>query len=265
MQPFRKNVAVAIDGGGIKGVMVTRALAILEDHLGRPVQHIFQLAAGTSTGSIISAGIGAGLTGNRIHQLYVDLGDTVFPEELAHALLPAQSLPLPAGAPRQSAWTSTSARVRHGRFWTREPQIDVVITAFDLQDNHTRMIKPWKPEYKNWPVVRAVLASSTVPTYFPIVEGRYVDGGVGSYANPCYLAAFELRKYLKWDPEETTLISFGTGHARMVLAWATATACGPGSGSVRCWVDSCSRPMTSRSTSSALFSKGLTFAASTSI
>ena len=60
MKPFRKNVAIAIDGGGIKGVIVTRALASLERHLSKPVHDIFRLAAGTSTGSIISAGIGAG-------------------------------------------------------------------------------------------------------------------------------------------------------------------------------------------------------------
>ena len=60
-------------------------------------------------------------------------------------------------------------------------------------------------------MVRAVLASSSVPTYFPVVEGRLVDGGVGAYANPCYLAAYELMYCLKWNPAETTLLSLGTG------------------------------------------------------
>jgi len=87
----------------------------------------------------------------------------------------------------------------------------VVITAFDLVKRKTCFIKPYKPEYRKWPVLTAVLASSTVPTYFPVVDGRYVDGGVGSYANPCYLAAYELLFCLKWKPEETTLISLGTG------------------------------------------------------
>jgi hypothetical protein len=44
-----------------------------------------------------------------------------------------------------------------------------------------------------------------------VVEGRYVDGGVGSYGNPCYVAAYEARYVLEWDPAETTLISLGTG------------------------------------------------------
>jgi hypothetical protein len=44
-----------------------------------------------------------------------------------------------------------------------------------------------------------------------VVEGRYVDGGVGAYANPCYIAAYEARFVLGWDPAETTLLSLGTG------------------------------------------------------
>jgi len=62
MKPFRKHVAIAVEGG-IKGVIVTRALAILEDHLGQSSHEIFRLAAGTSTGSIISAGNGRRLAG----------------------------------------------------------------------------------------------------------------------------------------------------------------------------------------------------------
>ena len=61
--------------------------------------------------------------------------------------------------------------------------------------------------------MKAVLASSCVPTYFPLVDGVYADGGVGSYANPCYLAAYELNYCLGWKPEETTLISIGTGRS----------------------------------------------------
>ena len=90
---------------------------------------------------------------------------------------------------------------------------DVVITAFDVLTNETCFIKPWKLQYQEWSLVKAVLASSSVPTYFPAVDGRYIDGGVGSYANPCYLAAYELSFCLGWNPEETTLLSLGTGRS----------------------------------------------------
>ncbi len=36
MKPLRRHVALAVDGGGIRGAMVTRALTMLEAHLGTP-------------------------------------------------------------------------------------------------------------------------------------------------------------------------------------------------------------------------------------
>jgi predicted acylesterase/phospholipase RssA len=98
-----------------------------------------------------------------------------------------------------------------GDFWTGDPSLDVVVTTFDVVENRTRFVKPWKEAYADWPVVKAVLSSSAVPTMFPAVEGRYVDGGVGAYANPCYVAAYEACMVLGWDPVDTTLISLGTG------------------------------------------------------
>jgi len=210
MKPFRKNVAIAIDGGGIKGVIVTRALSILEQSLKQPLHQVVRLVAGTSTGSIISAGIASGMTADELYQLYVDLGKTIFPKSWRTFFFPLSRFRYPS-KPLSAALNKYIGNRKMGDFWTANPPIDVVITTFDLVDNHTRFIKPWKDEYKDWPVVRAVLASSSVPTYFPVVEGRFVDGGVGAYANPCYLAAYELMYCLNWDPAETTLISLGTG------------------------------------------------------
>ncbi len=210
MKPFRKNAAIAIDGGGIKGVIVTRALSMLEESLGKSCHDIFRLTAGTSTGSIISAGIASGLTAARMHQLYCELGDAIFKKTWRTIFWPLTHYRYPH-EPLIAALRSYVGDHVMGDFWTSDPPTDVVITTFDLVANHTRFVKPWKDEYKTWPVIRAVLSSSSVPTYFPVVEGRYVDGGVGAYANPCYLAAYELLFCLGWDPAETTLISLGTG------------------------------------------------------
>lgn len=212
MRPFRKKVALAIDGGGIRGIIVTRALALLEKHLGEPVYDIFRLVAGTSTGSIISAGIASGFTSEELTQLYIDLGGIIFNKTWRYKLWPFTRYRY-ANEPLESWLQQYLGDLVMGDFWTEDPKTDVVITTFDLKTNRTLFVKPWKEEYKYWPVVQAVMASSSVPTYFPVVAGRYVDGGVGSYANPCYLAAYELLFCLGWDPTETTLISLGTGRS----------------------------------------------------
>ncbi len=210
MKPFRKHVAIAIDGGGIKGVMVARALSILEEHLGVGAPSVFELAAGTSTGAIISAGIAVGLTGAEMHTLYTELGETVFRTTLRSQLWLLARYRY-ALEPLTQALQTYLGALTMGDLWDASPRIDLVITAFDLLENRTRFIKPWKPEYATWPIVKAVLSSSSVPTYFPVIEGRYIDGGVGSYANPSYVAAYEIKFCLGWDPAETTLISLGTG------------------------------------------------------
>jgi len=145
-----------------------------------------------------------------MHQLYTELGVTVFRKTWRSQLWPLTRYRYPHG-PLEAALKQHIGEMTMGDFWSADPPTDVIITAFDLVTNHTRFIKSWKEEYAPWPVVRAVLASSSVPTYFPVVEGRYVDGGVGSYSNPCYLAAYEALFCLDWDPAETTLISLGTG------------------------------------------------------
>ena len=73
MKPLRKHVALAVDGGGIRGTMVAKALAVVEAELGKPCSELFHLSAGTSTGSIISAAIAARIPAQRMHELYVRL------------------------------------------------------------------------------------------------------------------------------------------------------------------------------------------------
>jgi len=219
-KPFKKNVALAIDGGGYRGIMVAKALWILEDHLdGKSCPEIFSLTAGTSTGSLISAGISAGLGAPRIYKLYHDLGSKVFKKRL-RSTKPFSYLfrYMYSNRTLEEALRENLGEMTFEEFHNQSPQKDIIITVRDLKENRTRFIKPWKEEYHPWKIWNAVLASCTVPTYFPVVDGRYVDGGVGSFSNPCYIAAYEIKFCLKnWNMEETTLISIGTGRAKQGL------------------------------------------------
>ena len=119
MKPFREHVAIAIDGGGIKGVMVARALAVLEDHLGHSSHEVFRLTAGTSTGSVISAGIGVGLSGAQMHQLYTELGGTVFRKTWRSQLWPLTRYRYPRAAGGRPQ--ATHRRDDHGRLLVGRP------------------------------------------------------------------------------------------------------------------------------------------------
>jgi len=212
MKPFRNNVAIAVDGGGIRGLIVAKALSVLEDFTGQSVHDTFRLSVGTSTGSIISAGIATGMSASRMADLYMQMGDTIFPKTMRSMLWPLTKYRY-SDKPLRAALSDHFGERTVASLWNSGRKTDLVITAYDLQENRTRFIKPWKDEYSDWTIAKAVQASCTVPTYFPIVENRYIDGGVGSYGNPCYIAAYEAKECLRWDPADTTLISIGTGRA----------------------------------------------------
>jgi patatin-like phospholipase/acyl hydrolase len=80
MKPLRPNVALAIDGGGIRGTLVAKALAVVEEAEKMSFGRVARLLAGTSTGSIISAGLSVGLSAARIHELYRELAGQIFPQ-----------------------------------------------------------------------------------------------------------------------------------------------------------------------------------------
>lgn len=216
VKPFRKNLAIAIDGGGMRGVVVTRALSMLEEAVGRPLHELARLYVGTSTGSIIAAGIASGIRISKIHDLYLNLGENIFRKSWRTSVFPFSRYRYRA-EPLEAALREHFGDLRTKDLWKDLALTDIVITAFDVLTNQTCFIKPWKLQYQDWPLVKAVMASSSVPTYFPPVDGRYIDGGVGSYSNPCYVAAYELSFCLGWKPEETTLLSLGTGRGPNAL------------------------------------------------
>ncbi|HEY9153409.1 MAG TPA: patatin-like phospholipase family protein [Anaerolineales bacterium] len=210
MKPFRKNLAIAIDGGGIKGVIVTKALSMVEEQLGYPLHERTGLTAGTSTGSIIAAGLALGLDAKTLNELYLELGNEIFHRSIRTLLWPLFNYRYP-NQPLKEALNKYFGNKIMAELWIASHPIDLVVTTFDIVQNRTCFIKPYKSNYADWPIVTAVMASAAAPTYFPAIDGRYIDGGVGSYGNPCYLAAYEILFGLRWKPEETTLISMGTG------------------------------------------------------
>lgn len=45
---------LCLDGGGIKGLVMTQMLYVLEEMLGKPIQECFDWISGTSTGGFLA-------------------------------------------------------------------------------------------------------------------------------------------------------------------------------------------------------------------
>jgi len=69
---------LALDGGGIRGVLTLSFLKRMETLVGRPLHEFFDYIAGTSTGAIIAAGLSIGLTVDELIDFYRKSGPEMF-------------------------------------------------------------------------------------------------------------------------------------------------------------------------------------------
>jgi hypothetical protein len=70
---------LCLDGGGIRGLISARILQELEEQIQQPLHEYFDLIAGTSTGSILAAGLAYGLPAKELVKIYQDDGLKIFP------------------------------------------------------------------------------------------------------------------------------------------------------------------------------------------
>ncbi|NEN94892.1 MAG: hypothetical protein F6K50_04945 [Moorea sp. SIO3I7] len=61
---------LSLDGGGFRGVISARIIQKFEEKLDKPLHEYFDLVAGTSTGSLLAAGICLGKTADELLNLY---------------------------------------------------------------------------------------------------------------------------------------------------------------------------------------------------
>jgi patatin-like phospholipase/acyl hydrolase len=240
MTPLRKNVALAIDGGGIKGLIVARALIALEDELGGEplINHPeLKIMAGTSTGAIITASIAMGMKAADISQIYMDMGQTVFPPlapawfpkplEKADEFLRVLLQPHLYSNEKLIEVLKTFIQKQTGKADLTLAELNellgpdkaLILTAVNITERRTRFLKTYKESDGDWKLWEAVLASSSAPIALPVwqrtetgdKQAYYTDGGVGNYGNPAYITAQEAIVFRGYAPEDVSVLSFGTG------------------------------------------------------
>lgn len=87
----RKTIILAVDGGGIKGIIPAIFLQAIEKALARPSYQLFDLIGGTSTGGLISVALTSKngstnqpFTANQIVQIYQNQGASIFVSQDCH-------------------------------------------------------------------------------------------------------------------------------------------------------------------------------------
>jgi patatin-like phospholipase/acyl hydrolase len=208
---------LAIDGGGIRGIIPAIVLADLERRAARPVAELFDLLAGTSTGGVLACALlhpTRPRTAAALVELYREEGPRIFRLPLGRRVATGFGLL----EERYDDDDLNAVLERElGDAPLAEARRDLLVTAYDLEARRPYLYKSWRPTAGRQTLREAARATSAAPTYFEplrVVDpqtGRamsLVDGGVFA-TNPSLCALAEVRR--RDLPGVPRLVSLGTG------------------------------------------------------
>ncbi len=234
---------LALDGGGIRGVITLEILAEMEEQLKQKLGKgadfrlgdYFDYIGGTSTGAIIAAGLSIGMSVQELLDFYLNKGKDMFDKTsiLKRWKSLYESGPL-LKMLKETFGADTDLMVRKGKY----KSLLLVVTMNRSTDS------PWpisnnpmakyndesRPDCNaNIKLFQLVRASTAAPVYFPAETLQwdpnnpektfvFVDGGVTPYNNPAFLMyrmATQPAYNLNWETGEDKMliVSVGTGSA----------------------------------------------------
>jgi uncharacterized protein len=197
---------LAIDGGGIRGLIPALVLEEIERRTGRRVAELFDLVAGTSTGAILACALTRPhpMSAARAAELYEQEGPQIFDRSLLKRITSLGGL---IDERYDARGLVTTLRRHLGDTRLSEAAAELLITTYDLEARQALLLA----RGDDVSMVDAAHASSAAPTYFePLHLGArtLIDGGVFA-TNPAALA------YARAGGELEVLGSLGTGeHTR---------------------------------------------------
>jgi len=209
---------LSIDGGGISGVFPAHILKCIEERLGVNVFDYFDMIAGTSTGSIIAAGIACHKQPSEIAAMYRIHGAGIF------------------GQKKKSWWPSRIKQGMHSKYENKylktllenefgdtklgDIEKPLLIPATDIGHGGVHVFK--SSYSKNFTrdtdvfLKQAVLASCSAPAFLdPTTVDNYLlaDGGVWAN-NPALAAVIDAQYRLNVDVKNIRILSLGTGQSK---------------------------------------------------
>lgn len=216
-RPFQ---ALALTGGGYRGLFTARALQEMEDHIGEPIGRRFDLCYGTSIGGIIALAVAFEVPMQKVVEAFQQSGELIFPPRNKPSgpvgkvldIVKYRKRPRYRSQALRDVITSLipeDATLNDAKHAVGIPAVNV--TSGHPQVFKTRHKAEWTRDWK-YRVVDVALATSAAPTFFELaeVDGQlYADGGL--YANaPDLLALHEAEHFFGVPSEAVRILSVGT-------------------------------------------------------
>jgi hypothetical protein len=236
---------LAIDGGGIRGVLALEVLQRIEDLLKAKsgnadfrLADYFDYIAGTSTGGIIAAGLSVGMSVGEILKFYQEAGAQMFVKAnlLRRLRYEFRSEPLAAKLKEIFDINTTLGSEKLRTLLLLVMRNATTDSPWPISNNpYAKYNDSARPDCNlKFPLWQLVRASTAAPTFFPpevIVlpstapggerEFIFVDGGVTMYNNPTFqmflMATLDrywaLKPDARWQPgaDRMLIVSVGTG------------------------------------------------------
>jgi patatin-like phospholipase/acyl hydrolase len=229
---------LAIDGGGIRGIIPATLLAHIESVTGRPTAELFDLVAGTSTGGILALGLTIPKTaGARLYtaQHFVDMyeheGSRIFSRSLLRRIVACDNL-------REEKYSTAGIEAVLADYFgdsrLRDATTAVMVTSYEIEHSFPFFFKSSNARQRldyDFPARQVARATSAAPTYFEPMKlpagtntdyYTLIDGGVFAN-NPAACALVEARTTHP-EASDFLVVSLGTGALNRSLSYgATRT------------------------------------------
>lgn len=228
---------LSIDGGGIRGIIPAKILALLEEELGRRGMstHIcdyFDMICGTSTGGIIAIGLGLGMPAKEILKIYKENAEQIFPRLTpmkkirricrGKSFYENKKLKELISMAYDASVGESPARLGHSHTRLCIPTYDAQIGAMHVlkTSHHNELIRDYQ-----MPAVDVAMSTTAAPIYFDSYKFCYTPKGGGeqiSYSNiidggimannPTLIGYTEAVQSLGIHPSDLAILSLGTGN-----------------------------------------------------
>lgn len=212
--------ALALTGGGYRGLFTARALQAMEDYIKEPIGRHFDLITGTSIGGIVALAVAFEIPMSKVVEVFERHGNDIFPEHSAPTNHLTKGLDLLRYS-RKPRYSTQPLKDAISQIFDKNATLNdvlhpVAIPAVNVTQGQPQIFKSrhkaeWSRDWK-FKVIDVALATSAAPTFFELAEidgNLYADGGLFANA-PDMIAIHEAEYFFDVPTELIKLLSVGT-------------------------------------------------------